>query len=338
MDSAPRRKVHRPRTLVNIDAMSPLQRWTYAIKPASWPKLLVPCALGQGLAFFADPHAFTLAPAAFALAFTLLDGLFIVLLNDWGDQRIDALKRSLFPDGCSPKTLPDGILPPSSLLLAGLAAGALALLAALTAETLLPRPGLTLAAALALLIFVAYTLPPLRLNYRGGGEALEALGVGVVLPGLGVFAQLGHLPLSAAAFLPGFTLLAAASALASTLADETSDRQGGKRTAATLLGNPTTRRAAEAALLLGAAAWPLAAALLDLHTLPAALLAAAATLAFWRPLRRVSPLATTDAFDPQRLYKLHLHRAILAGALTLAIALTLTALLTSTPTLDPIAP
>lgn len=308
-------------------AMSLLQRWIYAIKPASWPKLLVPLAFGQALAFWAAPDAFTLHAAAFAAAFTLLDGLFIVLLNDWGDREIDALKRRLFPDGCSPKTLPDKILPPHHLLAAGAAAGALALLAAAAAEHLLPRPHLTVASLAALLLFVAYTLPPLRLNYRGGGEALEALGVGVALPALSAFAHLGDLPLQAAAPLVGFALLAFASALASTLADETSDRLGGKRTAATLLGNAATRRAAEAATLLAALAWPLAAPLAGWLSLPAALAASAAVLFHTRRLLRVSPQATTDAFDPQRLYKHHLHRAIAHGTLTYAAGLAFTRLL-----------
>ena len=40
-------------------------------------------------------------------------------------------------------------------------------------------------------VFVAYTLPPLRLNYRGGGELLEMLGVGLALPLYNVYLQAG---------------------------------------------------------------------------------------------------------------------------------------------------
>ncbi|MEB3327874.1 MAG: hypothetical protein VKQ33_01435 [Candidatus Sericytochromatia bacterium] len=37
--------------------------------------------------------------------------MFIVPLDDWADARVDRLKREMFPTGCSPKTIPDGVLP-----------------------------------------------------------------------------------------------------------------------------------------------------------------------------------------------------------------------------------
>ncbi len=226
------------------------RRWLYALKPASWPKLLVAAVLGQGIGIASvgriDPVGLLLG-----FAFTVLHLSFVVLINDWGDQDVDAIKRRLYPHGCSPKTIPDDVLDASSVLVGGAGAGVLAIAVAGLAEHVLGRPGLTMAAAGCLLLLVLYTLPPVRLNYRGGGEVLEMLGVGFFLPWLNAYVQSGQTMPSGLVVLPSFTLMALASALASGLADEESDRLGGKRTFTTLFGPVAVRQAAEG-LVVGA--------------------------------------------------------------------------------------
>lgn len=287
------------------------KRWHYAAKPASWPKLLVPAALGQALGFAAGGRS--LGGLAFGLTFAVLDLIFVVFLNDWGDRHVDALKRRMFPRGCSPKTIPDGILPGPRLLGAGLAAGAAAIGLAVAAAAILDRPALPFAAAGCLALFAAYSLPPLRLNYRGGGELLEMVGVGVALPLLNLYAQRGSLAEGASHALPGFALLSLASALASGLSDERSDRIGGKRTVATALGNRLTRALTAASAYAGVAAWTIA----GLGSWPLLFGAAIASYHLHR-MRAVSDEAVTDAFAAQGRYKAHLHRAIWWGALAVA--------------------
>ncbi len=302
------------------------ERWAYAAKPDSWSKLLVPFALGQamGLGPLLDSErGFSITAFALAfvlgLAFTVLDLLFIVFLNDWGDREVDAIKRRMFPDGCSPKTIPDGILPARDLLLAGLACGVLAIGVAVVASVLCDRPLLVPASIGALAIFVAYTLPPLRLNYRGGGELCEMIGVGVVLPWINAYLQGGHVIAEPMWVLPGFATLALASAIASGLADERSDRAGGKRTVVTMIRNPLSRRAIELLVIVGAVLW-LATALAGLPIWIGGS-AAIVVLSTAIDLRRASSLAETDAFDAQRVYKGHLHRAISRGSLLLGALL-----------------
>jgi 1,4-dihydroxy-2-naphthoate octaprenyltransferase len=228
-------------------------RWAFALKPASWPKLLVPMALGQAIGVDAT-GSFSVGGLVAGAAFTALDAIFVVLLNDWGDQEVDRIKRGMFPTS-SRKTIPDGVLPAPLVLLVGALAGLLALVVALASEIALGRPGLTLGALAALGLFVAYTLPPLRLNYRGGGELLEALGVGVALPWINAYAQGGQAFAPALLVLPGFALLALSSAVASGLSDERSDRRGGKRTFTTVLGNHLARRLTNALVLGGGLLW-----------------------------------------------------------------------------------
>lgn len=305
-----------------IDDWTIWERWQYAIKPKSWPKLLVPMVLGQALGVLAA-GAFDARALLLGIAFTIFDGLFIVLLNDWGDRDVDRIKRRMFPDGCSPKTVPDGILPADHLLIGGGLAGLAACVVAWLGASWLDRPGLGIAALVCLGIFVAYTLPPIRLNYRGGGEVLEAVGVGIALPWFNAYLQSGVTVSIDYLFLGGFALLSLASALASGLSDERSDEAGGKRTFTTMLGNRAVRRATDALLTWSILAWVVTALLhpgVPVWTVgPAALIIAQHK----RRLRRVSPRATTDAFGPQKEFKLHLHRAIWYGALALSVALLL---------------
>jgi 1,4-dihydroxy-2-naphthoate octaprenyltransferase/chlorophyll synthase len=301
------------------------QRWMYALKPASWPKLLVPMLLGQGLGIAASDRRVALSGFVFGLLFTLLDLIFIVLLNDWFDRDVDALKRRMFPQSGSPKTIPDGILPPWHLLCAGLLAAALAGLISLGAGLAL-HPGLFPAGISCLVIFAAYSAPPLHLNYRGGGELLEMLGVGVALPWLNAYALSRQVWFAELAALGGFALLSLASAVASGLSDEESDRRGGKRTIVTQFGNARARALVEVLVPAGAIVWLLT-ALLFPHALPlwAAAPAAAVALWGWRRLRRCSNAAVTNSFAAQGAYKQELHRAIWGGGLALAAAISLRA-------------
>lgn len=296
--------------------LTTLDRWRFALKPASWPKLLVPFALGQGIGIDATGRL-SWAGLALAFAFTAADAVFVVALNDWGDREVDAIKRRMFPK-TSLKTIPDGVLPGATLLLTGVLAGLAALFVATLAAFALDRPLAPLAAIVALALFVLYTLPPARLNYRGGGELLEALGVGVVLPWLSAYLQSGRLWMPALDALPGFAVLALASAVASGLSDERSDREGGKRTLVTTIGNTLSRRVVLGLALFGPLVWLLAAAIPRGTQTMVLVVAAALVLLSWRNLSRASESAVTDAFDAQRAFKAALHRTIWESALVIA--------------------
>ncbi len=298
------------------------ESWALALKPASWPKLLVPMCLGQAIGVDATGRL-SWGGLAWGLAFTALDAIFIVLLNDWGDQTVDRIKRQMFPTS-SRKTIPDGILPARRVFLVGAMAGVLAIAIGLIGEIALGRRSLCLAVIAALAIFVAYTLPPWRLNYRGGGEFLEAIGVGIALPWINAYAQSGEPWPPALVVLPGFGVLALSSAIASGLSDERSDRRGGKRTIVTMLGNVLARRLVNALALSGAAIWMLTAwrGASGTPTLPI-MAAALVALLSWKTVWRLSQAAETDAFEAQRSYKSTLHALIWESGLVLALGLVL---------------
>ena len=300
---------------------SSVERWIYALKPASWPKLFVPALFGQVLG--ASPvKGLDLGAFAWGFGFTVLGLGFIVLLNDWGDRNVDTIKRQMFPDGCSPKTIPDGILKARAVGIAGLLLAAGTLLVAAGAERALHRPIAFEAGLLCMLLFVAYTLPPIRLNYRGGGELLEMLGVGIALPLYNTYLQAGAIVPRAWPWVAGFALMSLASGIASGLSDEESDRVGGKRTFTSTFGNAATRRLTEACVVLGAGVW-LIASFLRPEWVPVWVVVPALAIVVWNfgAMRKVSDAAVTNAFRAQGAYKHFLHRAIWHSTTVAAVLL-----------------
>ena len=297
------------------------RRWWYASKPASWPKLLVPMLLGQALGAreVSTPSVAALVGGA-VMTVALL--CFIVFANDAGDVEVDRIKRRMFPRGCSPKTVPDGVLSRRALVLGGASAGIAALGLAWGLAVALERPLLPgwMLASLGLLL--AYTAPPLRLNYRGGGELLEMVGVGAVLPALHAYLQAGHIGGVLPWVLPGWMCTALASAVASGLADEVSDRAGGKTTAVTMWGNTVGRRIVEWSVLASGVYWAVLATIRpsDFSWWLSASLVGTAWIS-WRRLRRLSVSAQTNAFAEQRRYKAILHLGIWAVGLLLGMGL-----------------
>ena len=304
------------------------RRLLYALKPASWPKLLVPMVVGQALGVMSS-GTWSWGGAAVGLGFTVAMLCYLVLLNDWFDVRVDAIKRQMFPDVGSPKTIPDAILHPQTVLLAGVGFGLCAASIALCGEIVTGREGLALAGLVCLAMLPLYSAPPLRLNDRGIGELAEAVGVGVLLPWFNAYAQSGELVTREVVLVtPGLAALALASAIASGLADEESDRAGGKATLTTWLGNHAARDAVEYSVMAGAMLWAVAARVGQHELSPFAFSAALAVLLWhWRGVMAISPRAVTNAFTEIARYKQRLHQALWGSGLTLALALVLLRLL-----------
>ncbi len=309
--------------------MSARERWLYALKPGSWPKLLVAALLGQAMGVAATGEVNPGALVA-GFAFTVLHLSFVVLINDWGDQEVDALKRRLFPELSSPKTIVDDILDARSVLYAGLGAGAGAAGVAVAAQLWLDRPGLIVGAAMCMGLFWAYTLPPLRLNYRGGGELLEMIGVGFALPWWNAYLQSGQANPPGMVILPGFLLLALSSALASGLADEPSDRLGGKRTFTVMFGAAAVRQAVEGLVLGAVIVWALLpvlapGAISGLLLVPVVVVMGNE----YRALREVGASAEVESYAGMARYKEHLHNCIWRGTIVFSMLLVASGLLFS---------
>jgi 1,4-dihydroxy-2-naphthoate octaprenyltransferase len=88
----------------------------------------------------------------------------------------------------------------------------------------------------------AYSFPPLRLSFRGQGELLQGLGVGVILPIIGFYGQAGEFTeLPWLGLAPCF-LLGYVGNLLTALPDYPGDRAANKRTYAVIRGQYEARR------------------------------------------------------------------------------------------------
>ncbi len=219
-----------------------------ACRPLAHANIAPALLYGQALAW-ATTGRFSWSGFVLAHAFGVLDHLFIVFTNDHADRHDDAQNRTfnLFSGGS--RVLPEGRISPGSLRLAALGSGALLL--GLCAAS--GRPHLLPLGLLAVALMLAYSGRPLRLSHRGGGEYLQAVGVGIVLPAVGFCAQSDALHALPWPALVPTSILALAGNLLTALPDAPADRAVGKRTWVVRRGDASSRREVLALHALGLA-------------------------------------------------------------------------------------
>ncbi len=222
--------------------MSPaLHAWLQASRLPSQAYLFLPLLLGQVLAWYFTGQ-WSWVVFVLVQLFGLFDQLYIVYANDVADEATDRdnATPTLYSGGS--RVLVEGVLAAAALLraawvMAGLAVASTVMIGVLAGHWL-PLPlGLV-----GIALLWAYSFPPLKLSYRGGGEWLQTLGLGMVLPLLAFSAQAGDLrgfPWEVFAVLLPLNL---ATAIATALPDQPSDARADKRTLVVVHGLGPARR------------------------------------------------------------------------------------------------
>jgi 1,4-dihydroxy-2-naphthoate octaprenyltransferase len=221
--------------------MSPWTAWVQAARPLAAANVAVPLILGQALAYAAHGR-FSWSLFGTIGLLGVLDQLFIVFANDFADRDADAINPSpTFVSGGS-RVIQEGKLPAQALRKAAwLMLGAMMLLA-LWVAIMHARWWLPLLVLGGAVLLWAYSFPPLRLSFRGHGEVLQGLGVGVILPIIGFYVQAGSFAaLPWLGLLPCF-LLGHVSNLLTALPDYPGDRAAEKRTYPVRFGQFVARR------------------------------------------------------------------------------------------------
>ncbi len=218
--------------------MAEFKSWIRASRLPSQTYIAFPILLGQMAALRLTG---SIDWTAFALAqlFGLFDQLYIVYANDWADVDTDRENSTynIFSGGS--RVIVEGLLTRRAL---GIAAIVMATLALATGAGLWMITGTVTPLALiavGLVLLHGYSYPPLRMSYRGGGETLQMIGVGGVLPLVGYTAQTGSLSGFPWMLLAVTLPISLGCAIATGLPDAPSDRLSRKRTVSVLLG--TTR-------------------------------------------------------------------------------------------------
>lgn len=215
--------------------MGSVVAWLKASRLPSQSYIALPLLFGQAY-FFYQGGELSWPILILVQLFGLFDQLFIVYANDYADRETDRLNQTATTFSGGSRVLVDGDLRPGQLRHAAVLMAGLCLLVALGLGLGYGRWWTLLLASVGLLLLWAYSFAPILLSYRGGGELLQMVGVGLVLPVFGYYAQAGTL-----AGFPWPMLLVLlpthlACAIATALPDEPSDRLSSKRTAVILLG------------------------------------------------------------------------------------------------------
>lgn len=226
--------------------------WLRATRPLAHANIAPPILLGQAFAFANAGHL-DAGLGAVAFGFGILDHLAIVFANDYADRDADALTdtRTIVSGGS--RVIPDGLLRPAQLRTAAIVAGLALLAGSAVAGWLLERELLPAFAAVALLLLHAYSFEPMRLSFRGFGEVLQGVGVGLVLPLMGWYAQTGDLARAPYDVFAPLVVLAFAGNVLTALPDHAADSKAGKRTWPVRRGEARARRDALALVGLGIA-------------------------------------------------------------------------------------
>lgn len=213
--------------------------WGQAARLPSQMYIFWPLLLGQALAM---GKGFSWEIVLICHLYGLVSQLYIVFANDVADMATDRrnFTFTLFSGGS--RVLVEGLLSRGQLARAAVLCATLSVLAGVLLgirhHHWLPLPLILVGLGL----LWAYSYPPLRLSYRGGGEYLQMIGVGLVLPMIGFSAHAGTLSGFAWALMPLMLALSLSCAMATALPDEPSDRVDGKRTHAVRFGVAASQR------------------------------------------------------------------------------------------------
>lgn len=215
--------------------MRTLLAWVQAARPPAQSNIAPSLILGQAAAY-ALTGSFAWDVFGWLVAFGVFDQLYIVFANDVADVETDIRNTTATPFSGGSRVVPEGAITLRALAIAAMVAAALTVAVSGVLSFVYALPLAPLFAFAALVLLWAYSFPPFRLSYRGGGEALQTLGIGVVLPLFGYYVQIGTLSGFPMALLASTLPLQLAGAIATALPDAPSDAESSKNTLAVTLG------------------------------------------------------------------------------------------------------
>ncbi|MGB5696602.1 MAG: prenyltransferase [Polyangiales bacterium] len=224
-----------------------MNSWIQASRPLAHVNIAVPLILGQVSAWHVTGRFQWLWFAA-ALLWGVLDHLFVVYANDFADREADSGRRTLLSGGSG--VIAEGRLTSAQIKRAS-GASAVVLVLYSCALSFMGRTWTPLYALAALLLMWLYSFGPVRLSYRGGGELLQGIGVGIGLPSLGYYLQAEDL-LAPMWILGPATLLGVCSNVLTALPDVEDDDLARKRTWPVRHGMRSARRFASAGIAFAA--------------------------------------------------------------------------------------
>ena len=224
-----------------LNENAPVLSWLQAARPLAHVNIAVPLLMGEMLAFHATGHI-DIGMLIAAHVFGVLNQLFIVFANDVADEAGDRVNDTHNAFSGGSRVLPEGKISRRGLATAAIVSAIAMVALSAGLATVSARPAMMGGCALALLLLWAYSFAPLRLSYRGHGEITQGFGLGLVLPVIGWYLQVGHIDgLPWLALAPG-VLLGFASNISTALPDFPADKAVDKLTWPVRFGQSRARK------------------------------------------------------------------------------------------------
>jgi len=241
--------------------MKTVLAWLKASRLPSQSYIALPLLMGQVWAWvtagMTGMAVWSWAIFVLVQLFGVFDQLYIIYANDYADRDTDAMNDTYTIFSGGSRVLVDGEIRPEQLRVAAQIMAACALLTGVALGVGYGRWYVLPLQVIGLALLWAYSYPPLQLSYRGGGEVLQALGMGLVLPLIGYVAQAGTFSGFPWVVMLFFVPLQLAGGMATSLPDEPSDRASDKRTTSVTLGNTITKILIVVLLIAVLATWVL---------------------------------------------------------------------------------
>ncbi|MBW2218969.1 MAG: prenyltransferase [Deltaproteobacteria bacterium] len=220
--------------------MKSIMAWLKASRLQSQSYIFLPILFGQAYYVF-QGHKLNWTILVVMILFGLFDQLYIVFSNDFADIETDCKNTTFTIFSGGSRVLVDGDLVPKKNKKASLNMAGLCILCGIILTLVYQRMLALPIIIIALGLLWMYNYPPVKLSYRGGGEILQMLGVGLLLPFFGYYAQSGELNGFPLTLLFVILPTQLACAMATSLSDEPSDRLCGKHTLTVLLESKVTK-------------------------------------------------------------------------------------------------
>jgi 1,4-dihydroxy-2-naphthoate octaprenyltransferase len=215
--------------------------WLQAARLPSQSYIFIPLLLGQSVYFF-HHHEINFTVFLLVQLFGILDQLYIVFANDYADLDADKANKTYTIFSGGSRVLVEGKITPSALKKAAILMAISGILLSVLMTFLTAQYLLIPLSMIAIFLLYAYSYKPFQLSYRGGGEFLQMLGVGLVLPLFGFIAQSGKLTDFPLELLPILLLINLSCAMATSLPDAPSDKIVNKKTIAVVFGENTAKK------------------------------------------------------------------------------------------------
>ena len=277
-----------------------IKLWLEAARAPFFTATIVPIALGAAIAWYSTGAFNT---ALFLL--TLIGGIFIHagldLSNDYFDHRsgADEFNRNPTPFSGGSRMIQKGVLTPASMLAGAVICFAAGAITGLYLNYLAPGNVILIIGLAGMFLAVFYTAGPVKIGYRGAGEAACAIGFGPLMVLGAYYVQAGSISMLPVYASVPVAVLIALVLLINEFPDRDPDREAGKNTLVVIMG----KKAAVKLYFISIAfvyLWPAAGVLLGVFpaislivfiTLPISLKAARTAAGHYDKIKELIPAA-----------------------------------------------